>query len=232
MNYEIVTLKERRVVGLGTRTGNEQPDAAEKIGQVWNDLYCGGGCEKLKDVVGETSYGLYCNYSGDGSSYDMLAAVETAAPAPEGFREVVIPGGKYAKFSFQGDVQKDVVRFWGEIWNTQLARAYTVDFEEYPPCEDMANAQINIYVALGDRCQSCGMPMTKDEEYGTEADGSKSSEYCCYCYEKGAFKSDCTMEQMIDLCLDMSADSHMYDDRAKAKGQMMEYFATLKRWKQ
>jgi Putative zinc ribbon domain len=39
-------------------------------------------------------------------------------------------------------------------------------------------------------CQSCGMPMKKDPRNGgTNADGSKSPEYCRYCYVNGAFTS-------------------------------------------
>ena len=39
-------------------------------------------------------------------------------------------------------------------------------------------------------CQSCGMPMKKDPENGgTNADGSKSPEYCSYCFRNGAFTS-------------------------------------------
>lgn len=37
-------------------------------------------------------------------------------------------------------------------------------------------------------CQSCGMPMAKDEQGGgTEANGSKSIMYCSHCYEAGQF---------------------------------------------
>jgi hypothetical protein len=37
-------------------------------------------------------------------------------------------------------------------------------------------------------CQSCGMPISRDEKGGgTEADGSKSTRYCSHCYEKGQF---------------------------------------------
>ena len=49
-------------------------------------------------------------------------------------------------------------------------------------------------------CQSCGMPLQKQEELGTNADGSKNEEYCCYCFKGGAFTMDCTMEQMIEHC--------------------------------
>jgi hypothetical protein len=37
-------------------------------------------------------------------------------------------------------------------------------------------------------CQSCGMPMRRDEKGGgTNADGSKSDMYCSHCYESGQF---------------------------------------------
>lgn len=37
-------------------------------------------------------------------------------------------------------------------------------------------------------CQSCGMPMHRDEKGGgSNADGSKSKMYCSHCYEAGAF---------------------------------------------
>jgi hypothetical protein len=37
-------------------------------------------------------------------------------------------------------------------------------------------------------CQSCGMPMRRDEKGGgTNADGSKSPMYCSHCYEGGQY---------------------------------------------
>ena len=37
-------------------------------------------------------------------------------------------------------------------------------------------------------CQSCGMPMRRDENGGgTNADGSKNLMYCSHCYEAGTF---------------------------------------------
>ena len=50
-------------------------------------------------------------------------------------------------------------------------------------------------------CQSCGMPLQAEDQWGTNADGSLNEEYCCYCYQKGAFTQDYTMEEMIGHCL-------------------------------
>jgi len=51
-------------------------------------------------------------------------------------------------------------------------------------------------------CQSCGMPIKKDELKGTEADGSKSQKYCKHCYAKGKFTwPDATADQMQVYCM-------------------------------
>ncbi|MES2930723.1 MAG: zinc ribbon domain-containing protein [Patescibacteria group bacterium] len=48
-------------------------------------------------------------------------------------------------------------------------------------------------------CQSCGMPLWKDLDYGgTNKDGTKSKKYCSHCYANGAFTDpDLTLDQMI-----------------------------------
>lgn len=81
-------------------------------------------------------------------------------------------------------------------------------------------------------CQSCGMPMgDTDELYGTQADGSKSADYCSYCYEDGKFSADVTMDQMIDFCAKPMADAIPGMTTVQAKEQMLEFFPLLKRWK-
>lgn len=47
-------------------------------------------------------------------------------------------------------------------------------------------------------CQSCGMPMSRDEQGGgSNADGSKSLKYCSHCWEDGKFISpDLTVDEM------------------------------------
>lgn len=47
-------------------------------------------------------------------------------------------------------------------------------------------------------CQSCGMPLKRDENGGgTNADGTHSELYCSKCYKNGAFlKPDMTVKEM------------------------------------
>lgn len=55
-------------------------------------------------------------------------------------------------------------------------------------------------------CQSCSKPMKKDEDRGTEADGSRSAKYCSLCYANGKFlQPDITLEQIQALVRDKLA---------------------------
>ena len=71
-------------------------------------------------------------------------------------------------------------------------------------------------------CQSCGMPLQKNEEY------------CCYCYKDGAFTMDCTMDQMIDHCVqfvdEFNKDADFHYTKEEAVANMKLFFPTLKRW--
>lgn len=83
-------------------------------------------------------------------------------------------------------------------------------------------------------CQSCGMPLTKPEDLGTEADGTANDEYCTYCYRDGHFTWDCTMEEMIEQCAqfhDQFKDENGRSfTREEAIAAMRAYFPLLKRW--
>jgi len=84
----------------------------------------------------------------------------------------------------------------------------------------------------GKFCQSCGMPMGDTNElYGTEKDGTKSPDYCTYCYANGAFTADCSMEEMIAFCVKPMVENSPGMTEEAAKGMMRQMFPALKRWK-
>jgi len=46
-------------------------------------------------------------------------------------------------------------------------------------------------------CQSCGMPLKKDSDRGTNAGGTMNGTYCAHCFQNGKFVlPDITVEQM------------------------------------
>jgi hypothetical protein len=84
-------------------------------------------------------------------------------------------------------------------------------------------------------CQSCGMPLTKNEDCGTNADGSTNYDYCQYCYKDGHFLQECTMDEMIEHCAQFvdEVNKNMPKPMTKEeyKQMMQGFFPMLKRWR-
>lgn len=79
-------------------------------------------------------------------------------------------------------------------------------------------------------CQSCAMPLGA-EDFGTNKDGSQNTDYCKYCYENGAFTSEQTMEEMIEVCVPYMAKPETGMTEAQAREIMQNALPQLKRWK-
>lgn len=80
-------------------------------------------------------------------------------------------------------------------------------------------------------CQSCGMPLREHKDFGTEADGSRSGDYCHYCYQEGRFTRELTMDEMIAMNLQYLDQWEEKMSPEDAEAMMRSFFPTLKRWK-
>ena len=81
----------------------------------------------------------------------------------------------------------------------------------------------------GPYCQSCGMPLSKDAKGGgTEADGSKSTEYCSHCYVAGKFtEPDITVNQMVEKVQAKMREMYIPGFMARS---FTKDIPTLRRW--
>lgn len=145
MNYEIVNLKEKIVVGVSAITSNDDPNMGKVIGGLWGKLYQDGVNESIKNKVNEYAIGLYSDY--EENKYLVTVGNEVSKAENEELIIKKIPSGKYAKFSIEGDTQRVVAEAWNEIWKMDLDRSYVADFEEYLN-SDFNNAKIDIYISL------------------------------------------------------------------------------------
>ncbi len=77
-------------------------------------------------------------------------------------------------------------------------------------------------------CQSCAMPM-REEDLGSNADGTKNEEYCRFCFQNGAFtEPDITVEEMVLKCATIMREMGMEESDIE---RITQYIPTLKRWK-
>lgn len=79
-------------------------------------------------------------------------------------------------------------------------------------------------------CQSCGMPITSPAQQGTEADGTRSKDYCGHCYQEGGFTYNADIDNMIEGCAPylVKATGMTLDEAVSLMGAMLP---NLKRWR-
>lgn len=152
MEYEVVKLNEKKVVGIEARTNNGSPEMGAVIGGLWGRFYGAGIYENIQNKSNGKALGIYTDYEADETAdYTIMTACEVepeqSGELPEGAVERVIPGGTYAKFVVKGDLHQAVAQFWQELWQMELDRAFVCDFEEYQN-GDMENAVIHVYIGL------------------------------------------------------------------------------------
>lgn len=79
------------------------------------------------------------------------------------------------------------------------------------------------------KCQSCGMPMAKENDFGTDADGSRNADYCRFCFSGGKFTAPrMTMEQMIEKVVRFAQKMNMSESQARSMATST--IPKLKRW--
>ena len=77
-------------------------------------------------------------------------------------------------------------------------------------------------------CQSCTMPIDDIGNRGTEKDGSKSRDYCRYCYQNGAFTTpNMALEEMKSIVVTEMKKTNIPDGIIQTSLEMLPH---LKRW--
>lgn len=78
-------------------------------------------------------------------------------------------------------------------------------------------------------CQSCGMILTPDD-CGTDAAGARTDHYCKWCYDRGKYTYETTMEAMIEDCAPRLAQSTgmSLDEAVSLMGAVLPQ---LERWR-
>ena len=145
MKYEIVELEKKIIAGLTARTANDDPEMGKIIGDLWNRLYQDNWYNIIQNKVSPYCYGLYSDY--DEKGYQVTIGCDVSK-SQDGLACKVIPAGKYARFEIHGDMVTAVQNAWREIWQMNLDRTYTGDFEEYVDSDMTGNATIFIYIAI------------------------------------------------------------------------------------
>lgn len=143
-----------KVIGITVRTSNQNGQGIQDIGALWERFINEGIFDQIPNKIGsEEVYSVYTDYEGDHTQpYTTLLGckVSTLDQIPEGMEGKVFEGGQYQRFAAQGNLTQGVVgQEWNKIWQMDLPRAYTADFEIYgEKAKNPENAEVDILIAL------------------------------------------------------------------------------------
>ena len=74
------------------------------------------------------------------------------------------------------------------------------------------------------------MPLQKEEDFGTNANVSKSEEYCFHCFQNGKFLDEgITLQEKINKNVKFAVQMGMSEDKARKLASNV--LPKLKRWK-
>ena len=155
MEYKIVTLEEKTVIGLCCRTNNHSPQMGQVITNLWQHFYSADIYPNITHRKNDKALGIYTDYASDDmGDYTVMVGCEIAKDGENQMKagEMVIrhiPAGKYALFVVRGHMVQAVAEFWQKLWQMDLNRAFLYDFEEYQNASVEA-AEIHIYIRLKD----------------------------------------------------------------------------------
>ncbi len=144
-----------KFIGNGLRTTNEHNQATKEIAELWQRFIENNTLEKIPNKVDATIYSMYTEYEVDHTKpYTAIIGcrVKDLNQIPEGMIGISIAGGTYIKTSAKGDLMKGlIVEHWAKIWEMNLNRAYTADFEAYgEKAQNPTNAEVDFYIAIKD----------------------------------------------------------------------------------
>ncbi|WP_010521822.1 effector binding domain-containing protein [Aquimarina agarivorans] len=142
-----------KIIGISVKTTNENSQAAKDIPALWDRFVKENFINRIPNKINDTVYAVYTNYQSDHTKpYTTLLGCKVAHldVIPNGMEGMFIEGGNYKQIVAKGDLTQNlVINEWIKIWQSDLNRAYSVDFEVYnEKSKDTKNAEVSIYVAI------------------------------------------------------------------------------------
>lgn len=150
---ETTTINQFYIIGVAVRTTNQGGQSGVDIPQLWHKFMSEQRISKIPGRVKDTVYAVYTDYESDYTQpYTTILGcrVENLDRIPESFTGITVHTGPYLTFTAKGKMADNIVfAEWTKIWNTDLPRAYTADFEVYDErSSNPDKAIVDIYIGV------------------------------------------------------------------------------------
>ncbi|MEO8532549.1 MAG: GyrI-like domain-containing protein [Flavobacterium sp.] len=141
------------VIGISIRTTNEEGQSGKDIPALWSKFISEAIAEKIPNKTSQDIICVYTDYEKDHTKpYTTILGclVDNLDFIPEGMTGKTIEASNQVKFTAKGNLAEGIVfNEWIEIWNSDLDRTFTADFEIYgEKSQNTENAEVDIYIAI------------------------------------------------------------------------------------
>jgi predicted transcriptional regulator YdeE len=142
-----------KIIGISVRTTNENGQAMKDIPFLWNKFFEENIKDKIPNRLTDDLYCVYTHYEKDHTKpYTTILGykVKINETLPEDLVEKSIDVANYQVINAKGKMSEGFVyNEWLKIWNSDMNRSFTSDFEIYgAKAQDPENAEVDIYIAL------------------------------------------------------------------------------------
>jgi len=149
---EIIEQPAFYLAGISVRTTNQNGQSQKDIGALWARIMKDNLLQKINDKVSEDTYFVYTDYETDHTGFYIAligCKINSLANITEGFTGIIIPAGNYQVYSLSGKFPENVHEAWQEIWDSDVERQYTVDYDLYNAnAKSFEDTEVKIYLAV------------------------------------------------------------------------------------
>jgi predicted transcriptional regulator YdeE len=140
------------VIGIFVRTTNASNKALKDIGDLFGSFFSQHILEQIPNKISGDIYCVYTDYESDfNGPYTAIVGckVSTLHDIPPGLTGKTIPDSKYEVYKSTGKLSISLAKTWEGIWNTDLDRRYSADFDIYgEKASDFEHGEVDTYVAV------------------------------------------------------------------------------------
>ncbi|KAF2334669.1 GyrI-like domain-containing protein [Flavobacterium ginsenosidimutans] len=148
-----MSIKRFSIIGIAIRTTNEGGKSGKDIPQLWNKFISENIGDRIPNKLDNAIYCVYTDYEKDHTKpYTTIIGCKVSGldEIPNDMIGKTIENSTYEKFTAKGNLTEGAVyNEWLKIWNSDLNRSFTSDFEVYDQrSANLQNGEVDIYIAL------------------------------------------------------------------------------------
>ena len=143
-----------KIIGISTRTTNQNNQAQQDLGQLWQDFFSQQITEKITNKISNDIITIYTDYKSNYTEdYTAILGMMVSAldVIPEGCMGREFEAEHFEKIEAKGTMPAAVVETWMDIWENDatLNRKYNYDLEVYGSnCNNGNQSEVDIYLSV------------------------------------------------------------------------------------